>query len=332
MNGRPEEPTDPKTVIEDEAIAWFVKMRGEVDRGRKAEFDAWFNASSEHQRAYHWAEAHFGASAVVKGSNKLETAWRHRPRYWLMAGAAAAAVLLLAFGMQASRTVSLDNSSIASDDADKPMVTAPREIRTWRLSDGSSVTLDADSRVEVAMTSEERRLRLRQGKARFSVVRERRPFVVEAAAGAVTADEAVFDMAFDRSDRVAINLISGRANMRGLIQPAVYTVPDRPLQPGKPVFYPVDTFTPTQGDGAAENSRDWPDGWVEYRSIALRDLVAQANRYANRPIVIDDPEVGDMPASGRFKLTDTDAFVSRIAEALDLSVKRRSDGIHLARR
>ncbi len=249
-----------------------------------------------------------------------------------MAGAAAAAVLLLAFGMQASRTVSLDNSSIASDDTDKPLVTAPREIRTWRLSDGSSVTLDADSRVEVAMTSEERRLRLRQGKARFSVVGERRPFIVEAAAGAVMADQAVFDMAFDRSDRVTVNLISGRANMHGLIQPAVYTVPDRSLQPGKPVFYPVDAFAPTQADGAAADARDWPDGWVEYRSIALRDLVAQANRYSDRPIVIDDPAVGDMSASGRFKLTDTDAFVSRIAEALDLSVKRRSDGIHLGRR
>ncbi len=51
MNDHREEPTDPKTVIENEAIAWFVKMRGEVDRGRKAEFDAWLNASPEHQRA-----------------------------------------------------------------------------------------------------------------------------------------------------------------------------------------------------------------------------------------------------------------------------------------
>lgn len=331
MSDHREEPADPKTVIEDEAIAWFIKMRGDVDHALKADFDAWHSASSEHQRAYLWAEAHFGASAVVKESSKLETAWRHRPHYLLMAAAAAAAVLVLAFGMQASRTISIDNTSIASDGTAKPLATAAREIRTWRLSDGSSVTLDADSRVEVAMTSEERRLRLRQGKARFSVVRERRPFIVEAAAGAVTADQAVFDMAFDQSDRVTVNLISGRASMRGLIQPAVYTVPDRPLQPGRPVFYPVDAFAP-QADGGAANTRDWPDGWVEYRSIALRDLVAQANRYSDRPIVIDDPAVGDMLASGRFKLTDTDAFVSRIAEALDLSVKRRSDGIHLGRR
>ncbi|MES2067819.1 MAG: FecR domain-containing protein [Pseudomonadota bacterium] len=331
MNDYREEPTDPKTVIEDEAIAWFVKMRGDVDHGMKADFDAWYTASPEHQRAYHWAEAHFGASAVVRESSKLETAWHHRPLHWLMAGAAAAAVLVLAFGMQVSRTVSIDNTSIASDDMAKPLVTAAREIRTWQLPDGSSVTLDADSRVEVAMTNKERRLRLRQGKARFSVARERRPFIVEAAVGAVTADQAVFDMAFDRSDRVTVNLIAGRANMRGLIQSAVYTVPDRPLQPGRPVFYPVDAFTP-QADDAPADTRDWPDGWVEYRSITLRDLVAQANRYSDQPIVIDDPAVGNMSASGRFKLTDTDAFVSRIAEALDLSVKHRSDGIHLGRR
>jgi len=330
MNDNRDELTDAKAAIEDEAIAWFVRLRGDADRNLKGEFDAWYVASPEHQRAYHWAEAHFGASAVVKESSKLKTAWRHRPLHWLMAGAAAAAVLVLAFGMQANRTVSIDNTSIASVDTAKPLVTAAREIRTWQLPDGSSVTLDADSRVEVAMTSKERRLRLRQGKARFSVARERRPFIVEAAVGAVTADQAVFDMAFDRSDRVTVNLISGRANMRGLIRSAVYTVPVRPLQPGSPVFYPVDAFTP-QADAAAPDTRDWPNGWVEYRSIALRDLVAQANRYSDRPIVIDDPAVGDMSASGRFKLTDTDAFVSRIAEALDLSVKRSSDGIQLGR-
>jgi transmembrane sensor len=145
------------------------------------------------------------------------------------------------------------------------------------------------------------------------------------------AEQAVFDMAFDRGARVTVNLISGRANMHGLIQPAVYTVPDRRIQPGRPVFYPVGAFAPTQADAAAGDNRDWPDGWVEYRSIPLRDLVAQANRYSNRSIIIDDPAAGDMSASGRFKLTDTDAFVSRIAEALDLSVKRRSDGIHLGR-
>ncbi|MDE2623728.1 MAG: FecR domain-containing protein, partial [Betaproteobacteria bacterium] len=324
---------DPNTAIEDEAIAWFVKMRGDVDSGLKADFDAWYSASSEHQRAYRWAEMHFGASAVVNESSKLETSWRHRPRYWLMAGSAAAAVVALAFGLHTIRTDPIkSNTIVASEDAAKPLVTAAREIRTWRLSDGSRVTLDADSRVEVAMTLEERRLRLQRGKARFEVVRERRPFVVEAGAGTVTAHQAVFDVGYEQNDRVNVNLISGSANMRGLVRPAVYTVPDQPLRLGKPVFYPLDTFAPAQADSSGTITRDWPDGWVEYRSIALRDLVTQANRYSDKPIVIDDPAVGDMAASGRFKLTDTKAFVSRIAEALNLSVKRSSDGIHLSRR
>ena len=52
---------------------------------------------------------------------------------------------------------------------DNPLQTRHGEIRTYNLSDGSKVTLDADSRVEVTMSEAERRLRLRQGKARFAV-------------------------------------------------------------------------------------------------------------------------------------------------------------------
>src|SRR3546814_2889201 len=41
--------------------------------------------------------------------------------------------------------------------------------------------------------------------------------------------------------------------------------------------------------GEAQIPESWPDGWAEYRSIRLDRLVAEANRYAVLPIMIDDP-------------------------------------------
>jgi transmembrane sensor len=100
---------------------------------------------------------------------------------------------------------------------------------------------------------------------------------------------------------------------------------------GRPMAYSIDSFRPSSFRGHIADDREWPSGWVEYREISLGALVAQANRYAARPIILDDPTAGALKVSGRFKLTDTETFVSRTAELFDLAVSRRSDGTYLAR-
>jgi transmembrane sensor len=76
----------------------------------------------------------------------------------------------------------------------------------------------------------------------------------------------------------------------------------------------------------------WPDGWAEYRSIRLDRLVAEANRYAAAPIVIDESAIGEREVSGRFQISKTGPFAERIATLFDLRVERRADAIHLSRR
>jgi transmembrane sensor len=104
-----------------------------------------------------------------------------------------------------------------------------------------------------------------------------------------------------------------------------------PLVTNQPVIYTPDNPASTAVVAPTGDTRDWPTGWVEYRSISLDALVAQANRYAKVPIVLDDPSLASLQASGRFKLTDTEKFAARIAEPFGLRVSRRSGGIHLSR-
>ncbi|HKX77527.1 MAG TPA: FecR domain-containing protein [Novosphingobium sp.] len=329
MNDRHAEADDRRAVIEEEAVGWFVRMRGEDADRLHAEFEAWVNASPEHRKAYDWAERHFSASEILKtpAPSKIRQTKRHWG--WLAAGTAVAAAVLLAINLNPSFRAPIANNGPAGIEPGSSLSTAHGEIRIFRLTDGSSVTLDSDSRIEVAMNDTERRLRLLGGKVRVEVARGRRPFVVEAGAGAVETEEASFDIGFNQPNRILVSLVSGRAAIRGLVQPAAYYRVSQPLMMGRPMAYSAGSFHPSPFAGHIADDRDWPSGWVEYREISLGALVAEANRYAAHPVRLDDPETGALKVSGRFKLTDTETFVSRTAELFDLAVSRRYDGIHL---
>jgi transmembrane sensor len=329
MNDRQADADDRRARIEDEAVGWFVRMRGEEADELRPEFEAWVNASPEHRQAYDWAERHFSASEILKSPAPLHGHRDGKRWGWLAAGAAAAAAVLLSINLNMPSRAPLTKDMPEEARLGSRLATAHGEIRVFMLTDGSSVTLDSDSRVEVAMNDSERRLRLREGKARVKVAREHRPFILEAGVGEVAAEQAVFDIGFDRPDRILVSLVSGTAEMRGLVQPAAYYRVSRPLMIGRPMAYPASGFRPYFIADRVIDDRDWPSGWVEYREISLAALVAQANRYAARPIILDDSETGELKVSGRFKLTDTETFVSRTAELFDLGVARQSDGIYL---
>jgi transmembrane sensor len=84
------------------------------------------------------------------------------------------------------------------------------------LADGSRVTLNTRSRLEVAYTPRERRVRLVAGQGRFQVAKDAaRPFVVTAGSRRVTAADAAFDLQLDRE---ALSVTMPEGSVR--VQPA----------------------------------------------------------------------------------------------------------------
>lgn len=325
---------DEAHTIEDEAIAWLVRMRGPDAASLEGPFEQWLAASPEHRRAHEWALRHFEGAALLKQSDRHGvSARRSRPvARWLIAGAltaAAASLLLVVVG----NPLELDDSRrpVAASAVTSPLVTARGEIRTFRLIDGTAVTLDTDSKLAFTIDASTRQLDLERGKARIAVAKDPRPFTVSAGAGAVTAKAATFDLSYD-DRQVLVRLISGYAEVRPVARNAVYIVPARQVFAGQSLSYRASRFSylPVPPSVFSVNDAQWPSGWVEYRAVPLSVLVDQANRYATQPIIVDGSGVGSLQASGRFRLTDTDAFARRIAEVFDLDVSHRPDGIHLS--
>ena len=315
------------------AQAWLIKMRGEDAGALRGEFDAWLLASAEHGEAYVRAERRMSALAILKTSQRHGTihaeARRGRVRGWLPWSAAAAAIALLIIAIGAGGASLPGQPGTASiARAAEPLVTQRGEIRTFRLADGSSATLDTDSRLDVAFENGARSVRLVKGRVRLSVARQNVALHIAAGQGATTANDAEIDLSVDEAGTVTAALRRGEADLRT----DVNVGPATALSPRQALTYRRDGKLQLAGATASDIPASWPEGWAEYRSIRLDQLVAEANRYAVRPIIIDDSSIAALTVSGRFHISQSERFAERIASLFGLSVERKADAIHLRRR
>ena len=319
--------------LDEIARAWLIKMRGEDAAALRGEFDAWLNGSAENREAYRRAEQRMAALAILKTSERHGSAHaearRGRIKKWLPWGAAATALALLivAIGAGGAPLPGQRGGSSAAFAAE-PLETRRGEIRTFRLADGTSATLDTDSRLDVAVGTDARRVRLVRGRVRLSVAGQDVPLRIDAGRGTASANDAEIDLSLDEAGTVTAMLRRGAAEVR------TDAVADQvtPLREGAALAYRSDgTLAPKAGPPPALPAH-WPDGWAEYRSIRLDRLVAEANRSAVLPIMIDDPATAAFEVSGRFHVSQTERFADRIASLFGLSVVPEADALHLRRR
>lgn len=314
------------------AQAWLIKMRGEDAGALRGEFEAWLLASADHGEAYVRAERRMSALSVLKTSQRHGTshaeARRGPARGWLpwSAAAAAIALLIIAIGVGGAALPG-QNSTASIARAAEPLVTQRGEIRTFRLADGSSATLDTDSRLDVAFGNGARSVRLIKGRVRLSVAMQDTPLHIGAGQGSATANDAEIDLSIDEAGTVTAALRRGEADLRT----DANVGPATALSPKEALTYRRDGKLQLAGTPASDIPASWPEGWAEYHSIRLDQLVAEANRYAVRPIIIDDSSITELKASGRFHISRTEQFAQRVASLFGLSVERKADAIHLRR-
>jgi transmembrane sensor len=93
------------------------------------------------------------------------------------------------------------------------------EQRVVRLADGTLVSLNSDTRIQVGVTQNRRRVTLARGEAYFEVTHNpERPFVVSVGNHDVTALGTTFLVRFD-SDRTAVTLVEGKVTVSNVALP-----------------------------------------------------------------------------------------------------------------
>ncbi len=311
------DPGAPEAVRE-QAIAWLARLRADPSDRDIVDFETWYAADPQHADTYDALLDSWDDTALVARTPVAQQPRLAAGRPWWKAAAAAAAVLLLliAGGLVLTGTPRRDiapQSTLASRIG---------EIRTIPLEDGSRVTLDTNSAVEVRFDGEQRRVQLERGRARFEVAHDtRRPFVVVAGSGEVVAHGTVFDVDLRRSGTLVV-LLQGSVEIR---RPAAVGTPatSRMLRPGQQLAISAGFAVAPVAIRVPETR--WPSGMLSFEDAPLADVVASANRYSRTRIVLHDPALGERRFTGTFKAGEPAQLAEMVGSMFHMSVERDQD-------
>jgi len=206
-------------------------------------------------------------------------------------------------------------------------VTGIGETRTVTLDDGSRVTLNTASVLDVAFSAAERDVRLAEGQAMFQVAKDAaRPFVVAAGDRRITAVGTAFDVRVDR-DRVAVVLVEGHVVVDPLKPKGLAGFIPRlgryDLNAGEQLVAASNEAVAVRTTDA-ERVTSWQQGQLIFRHDTIASAVAEMNRYSTVQLVVTDPQIANLRISGVFKTSTPDNFIAALTSAYPIDVDKRS--------
>lgn len=196
------------------------------------------------------------------------------------------------------------------------------EVRELTLPDGSQVTVGAQSRLEYEFTPRARRVTMDDGDAFFSVAKDAtRPFFVVIDGVQIKAVGTQFEVR-ERVEGVSVAVVEGDVEVS---RPESGEAQIVRLHRGESVIADYAAVDPIH-NVSPDDVGAWRAGRLVYDNVELRDVVADANRYINAKIIIQDPELATERITTSLRTTQVEGMLETLQRALPLSADRQPNG------
>lgn len=356
------------------ASVWHDRIhRDKVPDDTRAEFARWLAESLEHRAAYEdidrtWADlkraAHDPEMLALRHETALRltrrTSRRIRPLMWV-----AAAVILVVVGTSlvtlaahsaSERSLIAQLFDVFGPQGDGRYVTATGERLTVTLQDGSQLTLNTQTELQVAFTPAERMVHLARGQALFEVAKDSsRPFVVTAHNRRFIAVGTAFDVRLAGA-LIELTMVEGTvrvertANLNAVANAIPTTTQAATTNPGSGAAHaslgtapqpPFAVTSLTAGEQLTVDSESqdhvrsadpervtsWRRGQVIFENTRLADAIAELNRYSETKIELTDPALAELRLSGGFATGHPTVFVEAITSYFPIQIARADDRV-----
>lgn len=294
---------------EQAAIEWLARHRsGLMNNAEQQKFELWLAANEQHQHAWRalqqrLSRAFSGLAEQPAGLAQKALLSANSSRRQLLRGALTVAGLGVT-GFWLTR------SGMPLDGLVADLSTAVGERKRFALEDGSSVLLNAESRVDLAFSPQERRLLLRRGALEVDAKPNDLPLVVETAWGRTQTSSARFSVAHSETASTV------------WVQQAQVQLYSRS---GSSLLLKA-------GEGAQLNQQGcqrlepqrhsefaWQEGWLELHDRPLSALIDALRPYHSGPLRLS-PKAADVRISGLFSLDNSPQVLASLQETLPLRV------------
>ncbi|MBI6954666.1 FecR family protein [Pseudomonas sp. CCOS 191] len=306
----PTDELDPRP-IDAQAASWFSRNRNQPSRQDRKAFARWMQ-TPEHTRAYRQFEQLWDDLAALKQANRpVPLPVRRAPR-WRPALATAAALLCAI----------LAGNLGADSEAFSKRISASQALQVLQLPDGSQLHVNAQTRLRLDFSAEQRLIQLEHGQLYIEVAPDKeRPLFVDAGSGRVRVVGTGFDVRRGARER-------GVAGAHG--QVAFDTPGERqpPLLLGarQGATYDLARGTLTRRELGEQQVADWREGHVSFRNRELASLIDELGLYRQQPVVLADPTLGRYKVSGNLDVHDPDALLNALPALLPVKTTLLADG------
>jgi transmembrane sensor len=318
--------------IAEQATRWWDVLRtDEASAADKREFASWVVHAPEHveatlrmERVYralarpgvHWpdttpetltGEAKAASDDVVLPM-PLRTVTRPKPRrrpaMWL--ASALAAALLLTVGV-----------SWLALSPPHQFQTRVGEQRSVMLADGSRITLNTASRVEVRLGTDRRTIELLEGEALFDVAPDaKRPFEVRVGNVLVRAVGTEFDID-RRASHTVVTVLEGRVSV---VPTGARANDSRELSMGERLVIDRAGLGQIRKRIDLNEVTAWTRHELVFRRRALGEIADEFNRYNLARLEIRSPTLQRREVTGIFRTDDLGSFVAILARSPGVKV------------
>jgi transmembrane sensor len=284
-----------------------------------------------------------GVSGLSRGDGRTLEAGGRRPHHFRFAAAAAAAMLSILIGAY----FYIQQRGLYSTDIG--------EQRSITLVDGSRIELNSRSQLRVHFTNHARDIELLEGQALFQVANDKtRPFIVHSANTQVRAVGTQFDV-YRRESGTTVTVVEGTVSVDPSERVTAAKAGDGPganaeaqssalmLTAGQQVT--VSAFTPAKAGFQAKpdiqppiakpaniaTATAWTQNRLVFESATLIEVADEFNRYNERRLVIENPELHDFHITGTFSSSDPAPLLRFLKARPDIIVVEDKDEIRISR-
>ncbi|MBI5381438.1 MAG: FecR domain-containing protein [Opitutae bacterium] len=320
--------------IRELASRWIVRRDRGLSAAEAIEFELWLAADERHAAAVRQADAAWAMldripddtarAALARPQRRSMAAWR----WW--GGLAAALALACGGWLWSSRNVPLPTVPISLDT---------NQARWRELPDGSTVRLNAGSEMSEAYTSTERRVRVTQGEAHFTVAKNpQRPFIVGVGDIEVRAVGTAFNVKVQAA-AVEVLVTEGRVQVQasppdsGVAARAeaapvlpIIEANQRAIISRESAVKADIVVTPVRPEELIRELA-WQSRLLRFGGATLAEVAVEFQQQTGYRIVLADPELALRRIGGRFRADNVEDFVRLLEEHFAVVSQRTPEGV-----
>ncbi|HEB0857060.1 fec operon regulator FecR [Citrobacter werkmanii] len=300
--------TDSRRQALRSASHWYAVLTGErVSPQQEARWQQWYEQDRDHQWAWQQVENLRCQMNSVPGNLASRTLNDTRlTRLHVLKGL----LILACAGSGWSLWHSETGEGLRADYR-----TAKGQIQRQKLQDGTLLSLNTDSAVNVKFDDQQRLVRLWYGEIAITTGKDdlQRPFRVQTRQGQLTALGTEFTVT-QLSDETHLSVHQHAVEVRLASEPHQIRV----IQQGEMLVFSASQFGHVQP--LNNESASWTQGVLSFSDKPLEDVITTLSRY--RPGILRcDPAIAGLRLTGTFPLENTDAVLNAIAKTLPVKIQ-----------